>query len=244
MKIIYLLLINLSLLASMVNMHYVGNFSVFGNIAKANVKYFNDGHKYHITVSGNAIGMVGYLTKHKEYIYESIGLVKGQKLIPKKYISKVISADVNETKVYIFDYKHNQTIVKKSIKKNVQEYKYDVFYAHNQCITNCINKNSTDILKKVYHNDMVSVLFNKNVKLLNMKKGDIKIVYAVGSNDTQDGIVVKLINIVNHKYVYSIILKKDYLAGGSSTVTFILDSNNLLYVARLDGILFFGNEKK
>jgi len=88
---------------------------------------------------------------------------------------------------------------------------------------------------------MVSVLFNKKNNLLKMKIGESKLIHATGSKDTQEGIIVHLVSIIDGKYKYSVILKKDYLKGGSAKVTFVLDSDNILYDAKVDGILFFGN---
>ncbi|MFT5835459.1 MAG: hypothetical protein ACI9RG_000348 [Sulfurimonas sp.] len=54
-------------------------------------------------------------------------------------------------------------------------------------------------------------------------------------------LVVKHIRQEDDKYIFSVRVKKDYLSGGSKDATFILDSENILYETRIDGILFFGN---
>ena len=241
MKSIYLLFISLSLSASTLHMEYIGELSIFGKVAEASIVYSNDGKKYHIKVVGHGTGIVGYLTQHKKYIYQSIGVVKKNQLLPLKYIAQETAQDYNKTKVYTFDYDHNKTIVTKYKEEKREEPIYNVFSSARKTRSKFINEKSTKILDKVYDNDMVSVLFNKKNNLLKMKIGESKFLQATGSKDTQVGIIVHLVSIINGKYKYSVILKKDYLKGGSAKVTFVLDSNNILYDAKVDGILFFGN---
>jgi len=241
MKIIYLLFISLSISAATLNMQYIGELSIFGKVAEASIVYSNDGKKYHIKVVGEGSGIVGYLTQHKKYVYESIGIVKNKQLLPMKYITQETTVDFNKTKVYIFDYEHNKTIVNKYLKEKREKPIYNIFSSECKTSTIYIDEKSTETLDTVYTNDMVSVLFNKKINLLDMKIGKQKLVHATGSKDTQDGIIVNLVSVIDSKYRYSVILKKDYLESGSADVTFILDSDNILYEAKVAGILFFGD---
>ncbi len=241
MKIVYLLLIYLNLSASIVSFEYVGELSFFGKVAEAAVYYENDGEKYHIKVSGTGSGIIGYLTQHRQYVYESIGIVKDNQLIPMKYIGTETSQDLNKTKTYTFDYKNHKTIVTQYKKERKYESTYNVFSLKLEKSSKIVEETKIEELDEIYDNDMVSVLFNKRNDLLSMKKGDIKLIHAVGSEDTQDGIIIKLIKNVDEKYMYMVTLEKDYLEGGSEDVTFILDNNNILFEAKVDGIFFFGN---
>ena len=90
---------------------------------------------------------------------------------------------------------------------------------------------------------MVSIMFNKRNNLLYMKQGETKLVEAVGSDDTQDGVIVRFLEKKDDKYVYSVTVKKDYLEGGSKDVKFILDENNILFETKVEGIVFFGNAR-
>ena len=241
MKVIYLLLIYMSLSASTVNMHFIGELSFFGQVGEASMYYSNDGEKYHIKISGNGTGIVGELTEHKRYMYESIGRVQNNELIPMKYISKETSNDLNKTKIYKFDYENNKTIVTEHKIERKEEATYNIFTFEYDRSSKIVEKNDKEEIDEVFKDDMVSVFFNKRNKLLLMKIGESKTIQAVGSEDTQEGIVVKLLEIKEDKFIYSITLEKDYLEGGSEDVTFILDSNNILYETKVDGILFFGN---
>lgn len=242
MKIIYLVFtILITLSASPVKLNYIGELSFFGKVGVASMYYSNDGKQYHIKISGNGTGIVGKLTKNTKYIYESIGSVVDDKLIPNEYISREISKDKNKTKIYKFDYDNNKTIVKENKIENVTESQYNILSFEYDISNKIVKKNDVEELDEVYKDDMVSVFFNKRNKLLQMKKGETKLIKAVGSEDTQNGVVIKLIDKKEDKYTYSITLEKDYLEGGSEDVTFVLDSNNILYETRVDGILFFGN---
>jgi hypothetical protein len=242
-KIIYLLFIYLSLSASVITIQYVGEFSFFGKVGEATLEYNNDGEKYHIKISGTGTGIVGDLTQHKLYVYESLGLVKDNKLIPMKYIATETGQDLNKTKIYTFDYENNKTIITQHKKENKEESQYNIFTFDYDTSTKLVEENSTKILDKVYKDDMVSVFFNKRNNLLYMKQGETKLVEAVGSDDTQDGVIIRFIEKKDDKYMYRVTVKKEYLEGGSEDVTLILDSNNVLFETKVDGILFFGNAK-
>jgi hypothetical protein len=241
LKIIYLLLVSLSLSASVITLQYVGELSFFGKVGEATLEYNNNGEKYHIKISGNGTGIVGDLTQHKQYTYESIGLVEDNKLIPMKYISTETSQDLNKTKIYTFDYTNHKTIITKHKEEKKEESKYNIFTFDYDKKSKLVKENSTEELDQVYYDDMVSVFFNKRNNLLYMKQGETKLVQAVGSDDTQDGVIIRFLEKKDDKYMYSVTVKKDYLEGGSEDVTFILDSDNILFETKVDGILFFGN---
>lgn len=243
MKILYIFLFTVVLSASVITIQYVGELSFFGKVGEATLEYDNDGEKYHIKISGNGTGIVGELTKHTQYIYESMGIVKDKKLIPIKYISNEISKDLNKTKVYTFDYDNNKTLITEHKKENKEESKFNVNTFKYEHYFKVVEKNSTDVLDKLYHDDMISVFFNKRNKFLYMKQGEEKIVHAVGSEDTQDGVIIRFLEEKDKKYIYSVTVQKDYLEGGSKDVKFILDSNNILFETKVEGIMFFGNAK-
>ena len=243
MKIIYLLLIYISALASSITLQYEGELSFFGKVGEATLQYTNDGKNYHIKVSGNGTGIVGELTGNKQYIIESIGIVKENKLIPMQYIMRETSNDENKTKTYIFDYDNNKTLITQYKKENKKDFKFDVFKGKSQRTARLVEENSTKELEKVYPDDMVSVFFNKRNNLLYMKQGETKLIHALGSEDTQDGVVIRLIEKKDDKFIFSVRVEKDYLEGGAEDVTFVLDKNNILFETNVDGILFFGSAK-
>ncbi len=241
MKIIYLLFISLSLFASVITLQYTGEVSLFGKVGEATMQYTNDGKKYYIKVSGHGTGIIGDLTQHKQYIYESIGLVKDNILIPMKYISSERSQDLNKTKTYTFDYQNKKTIVTQHKTENEKKSQYNIFTFEYETTTRFVEESNTKELERVYHDDMVSVFFNKRNHLLSMKQGETKLIQAVGSDDTQDGVVVKFISKKKERYLFSVRVQKDYLTSGAEDITFLLDSNNILCETKMDGILLFGN---
>ncbi len=241
MKLLIILLLFLNLSASSVNKKYVGELSLFGRVGDATLNYENDGVNYHITVVGGGSGILAKLTNEKEFKYESVGSVKNGVLIPHKYIGTQTTADTTKIKTYFFDYENLQTIITKEKREIVTNYEYNLASFSYDSSTETIRSKKTKILDKLYADDMVSVFFNKRHKLLDMQKEEIKIIQAVGTKDTQKGIVVKLIKKEDGKYIYGIRIEKDYLSDGSEDATFILDSDNLLYETRLAGIAFFGD---
>jgi len=242
-KIFLATLLAAALSASTVNLKYVGEFSIFGKVANASIYYFNDGKNYHIKVTGKGSGIVAALTQNKLYTYESLGEVKENTLLPSKYVCTESGEDFKKIKTYLFDYNSSTTVVtdyKSEIKEeyefNVSTFKYDVTRKNEQ-------KRDVKVLDEIYQDDMVSMFFNKRLNLLSMKVNDTKLVHAVGTRDTQEGVIVKLREKKKNRYVYGITIEKDYLTGGSEDATFVLDGDNVLYETRLGGISFFGDAR-
>lgn len=241
MKTIFFLSLYFSLIASTVEMKYVGELSLFGKVGNATIEYYNDGKNYHIKLSGGGTGILATLTKHKRYTQESIGRVENGVLIPLTYIGKTISHDYNRTKEYMFDYENSQTKVITTTQKNkeistfnIKTFSYDTTYE-------LITKEREKVIDKLYKDDVVSLFFNQKNKLLGMNEGSTYFVQALGNKDVQKGMYVTLINIEDGKYTYSLQVEKDYLTSGSEQATFTLDSKSILYESKLAGIMFFGD---
>ncbi len=241
MKIFIYLILLVNLSASTVNLNYIGELSLFGKVADATIYYFNDGENYYIKVSGTGSGIVAKLTNNKHYIYESIGSVNNFELIPHKYIATEINSDINKSKIYTFDYK-NSIITVDSVKIEViDKSKFNIFTFEYDKKEKIVKTKKRKVINKVFRDDMVSIFFNKRNKLLDMKEKESKTIFAVGSKDMENGMLVSLESINNGKFIYNIQLKKDYLDDGNEKAKFVLDSNNILYETSLNGILFFGN---
>jgi len=113
---------------------------------------------------------------------------------------------------------------------------YDVSYKD-------VETTKEEVLDAIYQDDMISMFFNKKHKLLSMKNNETKRMSALGSEDTQEGVIIKHIKREDNKSVFSVTVEKDYLSGGSKDATFILDDDNILHETSIDGILFFGNAR-
>jgi hypothetical protein len=187
------LFFSLSLFATTITHTYVGELSIFGKVADGVMSYNNDGKNYSITVRGGGSGIVGDLTGNKTYTYQSVGVVKNGMLIPQKYINTEKTATFTKTKTYTFDHANNKTYVKEYKKEqkeintfNMNTFSYDTSYKD-------VEKTKTKVLDKVYKDDMISIFFNKKHKLLAMQEGQTKFMQALGSKDTQEGVIVKKI---------------------------------------------------
>lgn len=242
-KIIILILISLTLSANTMKMDYVGELSFFGKIAAAKVIYDNDGEKYSIKIVGNGVGIVGKLTNNKQYILQSSGLVKDGMLVPLKYINSEYGKGFEKIKTYTFDYTKNKTYVSEHQKEKIEISNFDIIHVRYNISYKDVITSKKEILNSIYQDDMISLFFNKKHNLLEMNNNETKYLNALGSKDTQDGIVVKHVKNENNKTIFSVSVEKDYLSGGSKDATFILDDDNILYESRIDGILFFGNAR-
>jgi len=241
MKYLLYILIAINLSASIYKLDYVGELSLFGKVANATITYKNDGENYHIKVIGTGSGIVARLTNNRRYVYESIGKVDGTSLIPKHYITTEITPEHKKIKDYSFEYNKSQISVATHEEKEIYTTDVDITNLSVIRTMHIEKKDSSKIIKNIYHDDMITIFFNKRNKLLDMKEKESKIVYAVGSKDTQKGMYVALKEIKNDKYIYSMKIKKDYLEDGSTEAEFILDKDNFLFETSLNGIMFFGN---
>ncbi|EHP30090.1 hypothetical protein SMGD1_1566 [Sulfurimonas gotlandica GD1] len=224
-------------------MDYVGELSLFGKIADAEITYANNGQEYNITIIGTGSGIVGALTNHKKYVMQSIGQVKDGVLIPQKYINSEYAQDFKKIKTYTFDYAKNKTYVSEYKKERVETSTFNLIRVCYDTSYEDVETNKKEVLDTIFGDDMISMFFNKKNNLLSMKKNELKRMTALGSKDTQEGVIVKHIKHEEDKYIYTVSVEKDYLSGGSNDATFILDADNILQESRIDGILFFGNAR-
>jgi hypothetical protein len=119
---------SLTLSASTMKMDYVGELSLFGKIADAKVVYDNDGEKYSIKITASGSGIVGKLTNNKQYILQSVGLVKDGVLIPQKYVNSEYGKDFKKIKTYTIDYANNKTLVSEYKKERIEESEFDIIH--------------------------------------------------------------------------------------------------------------------
>jgi len=242
-KIIILILISLTLSANTLKMDYVGELSFFGKIADAKVIYDNDGEKYSIKIVGSGVGIVGKLTNNKRYLLESSGLVKDGVLVPQKYINSEYAKGFEKVKTYTFDYAKNKTYVNEYKKEQIKISDFDIIHVRYNISYKDVITKKREVLDDIYQDDMISMFFNKKHNFLEMKDNETRRLNALGSKDTQEGVIIKHIKNENNKTIFSVAVEKDYLSGGSKDATFILDEDNILYETRIDGILFFGNAR-
>lgn len=242
-QFIILMIMSLTLSAGTIQMDYVGELSLFGKIADAEVVYDNDGEKYSIKITASGSGIVGKLTNNKRYVLQSVGLVKNGVLIPHKYVNSEYGKDFKKIKTYTIDHANNKTLVSEYKKEKVEESEFDLIHVRYNVTYKDVETKKEEVLDAVYQDDMISMFFNKKHNLLSMKNNETKRMSALGSEDTQEGVIVKHIKHENDKSVFSVTVEKDYLSGGSKDATFVLDDENILHETRIDGILFFGNAR-
>lgn len=242
-KFILISLILSSILnAKTVTMKYNGELSLFGKVASAKIKYFNDGENYSIELKGRGTGIVGALTSDRIYTYQSKGKVlEDGTLIPMQYNISHIDDKKKSWKSYIIDRK--KSVIKEIDKKEekISESYFDHKTFSFKRKENIEKKEKSKIIKGVFENDMVSMFFNPGLNLLSMKIGETKIIKALGSPETEQGVRITLISKKQNRYKFKSIMEKDYLKGNESDLYFILDSDNMLYETKMDGVVFFGD---
>ncbi|EQB39584.1 hypothetical protein M947_06215 [Sulfurimonas hongkongensis] len=240
-QLIILVIISLALNANTMKMDYIGELSLFGKVASAKVIYDNDGKEYSIKITASGSGILGRLTNDKQYVLQSIGVVEDGVLIPQKYIKSEFTQDFKKVKTYTIDYENGKTFINEYKKERVEESTFDIISVKYNVTHKDVETTKEEVLDTIYKDDMISMFFNKSNNLLAMKDNEVKRMTALGSEDTQEGVVVKHIKHEGDKSIFSVTVEKDYLSGGSKDAIFTLDDENILYESRIDGILFFGN---
>lgn len=145
-----LLIISTFLYSKTYKATYEAKYSFFGTIIKANGIYENNKTNYHIKTILKTTGIAASLSNNLIQSYESIGIIKKNILIPKKFIFFRKNYHKKVVITYLFDYKNR---VIKKIKYQNSKFIYDknlTYFTKNDILTiyfnlpQYINKNKNN----------------------------------------------------------------------------------------------------
>lgn len=170
-------------------------------IANATLKIDNDSYK--ITIEAKTTGMARLLTNNRVEVYESIGKVINNEFVPNKFIKTKRNDFKSRIREYSFDYLKKEILVKTidDEKKKVlgENFKYNIKDQHSQ---------SDDKLEFFAKDDLLSLFFNLNKKILNFRPNKEYSLKAVGANK-KSGEIDILIPIDNKLIELETLLNKD-----------------------------------
>jgi len=191
MRKIIFILISLSVLLSanivIQNVKYEAGISFYGEVGTINIRFEQDNNQdtYKMKVVASSSGLIKKLTRNREDVFISEGIIKDGVYKPNKFIRKIIKDDYLEKIIYTFDYK-NKKIIKNSYKEElVKSSEFDIStmgIVTKKRLIKKVNKKNIDFCK----NDFISLFLN--IRSGNIKNTSPKYI------DEKDGDNIKLVS--------------------------------------------------
>lgn len=145
--------------------------------------------RYKIKVEAKTTGMAKYLSNNRIEIYESFGVIKDNKFIPKKHIKTKKDDLSSRIKTYTFDYEKKKVLVH-TIKSGVKAIFNDSFQREEIPF----KKENTHTLEYFAQDDLLSLFFNIKDKVKTFKAGKEYKLKAVGANKSKGVINIAMPN--------------------------------------------------
>lgn len=144
---------------------YDVEYGWFKELGEAKATLAVSGQNYHIKIGAKTKGLAKFLSRGREEIYESYGVVTPKGYLPTKFVQFKRWSDKAERTTYIFNH------AEKTVQKIKEKYEDGIL----------IDKGSEP--NKYYaDNDILSLYFNISDDFRAMKPGAHKVYYAVGAN--------------------------------------------------------------
>lgn len=184
-KLFLLLSLSIILQAQTITAQYKVSYGIFSNLGLADANFTIKDDNYHLIIKAYATGVAKFLSNNKQEIYESIGKVRNQILIPSKFIKTTQNSNKLKRRTYTFDHINKKIQNRTYLKETVQEFDTDF-----NVVSKEIENNSTSTLKFFSSNDILSLFFNLKTIIPNFKIEKSHTLSAVGGNKKKDGEII------------------------------------------------------
>jgi hypothetical protein len=154
--------------------NYNVSFGLIEGIGKAQATLATQGENYTLKITAKAEGIVGTLSKNRQDIYESQGVIKEGVFFPSTHTATTITTDKTVQTLYTFD--HTNQKVTKTKTRTI-----------NEAIT---QENET--LPYYATNDILTLYFNILGQLSKFTTGAKNIFHAIGANKTDGRVDVMI----------------------------------------------------
>lgn len=232
-------------------LHISANYSItYGSlmelgIAKATLETNDDNYK--IVIEAKTTGMARYLTNNRIEVYESIGKVINNEFFPSKFIKTKKNDFKSRVREYTFDYKNKEILVKTTSdeKRKVidENFKFKIKDEHSE---------SNEKLNFFAKDDLLSLFFNLNKKILTYEENKEYSLKAVGANKDNGKIdilipiekkLIELENILNRDNEKKFITYINQNIFGSEKGELFISLNNEGFCTKavLKDVLLFGD---
>jgi len=241
------LLFNLNLFAKHIEAKYNITYGKFLGLGTATTILEIKKNLYKIKIEAKTTGMAKYLTNNREEIYESYGEIINNQFIPKKFIKIKKDSKKKRVRTYTFNHKEKKILV--NDKKTGKEEKLNSSFKK---VTININKEKNSELDYFAKDDILSLFFNINQKLINYKTGEEYTLSAVGANKTKGLINIliptaknlKKMNKVlktNDKSKFTAFINQRIFQSKRGELLLSLNDNGFCSYAVLKDVLLFGD---
>jgi len=248
MKYLWLILLCLNFaFAKDITATYKVSFGIFGQIGTATTSLRREDGHYRIKVHAKSTGFASFVSGGREEFYESVGVIKGTRLIPDHY-SKIVKNKINignpfnntnkvvmkiYTLLFSFDHDKKRVMIKKIREKGTQ-------------------KNEEKEKAKFYtDNDILSLFFNFKHLFPNLNITKHIILHAIGANKDNGKIDIFPLDKkefqglvsgdVNHLHLMKVILDDKIFASKKGELYIALDKEGICEKAVLKDVVFFGD---
>ena len=216
---------------------FVAKYDItYGNFLKLgvanNILNIKD-NTYKIRIEAHTTGMAKILTNNRVEIYESYGKFIDNQFIPKKFIKIKQDKYKKRVRTYTFDHKNQKIFLhdkRSGKKKKITSSFKEEFQTINE-----EKKSQLDYFAK---DDILSLFFNMQEKLLTYKSGKEYILNAVGANKTKG-----LINILkkDDKGKFTAFINQRIFQSKRGELLISLNKHGFCSYAVLKDVLFFGD---
>lgn len=242
MKKIFLfsLIISVSLFAKEVLVEYDVTFGLFGEVGDAVGVYKNDGEQYSIEINATSRGFASFVSNNRYESHRSYGDVKDGFLVPKKYFQEITTNSSWNLNTFIFDYRHKKVYKKYekktwNLNKEILEDKYD--YKE---------------LPYFADNDLLTLFFNLNYMLPEVREKGQGVLYAAGANKKNGAVDLyiptgeklketkELLKTTSDNIIIAVLNKKIF-GSEKGELAILLDSELYAQKAVLKDVILFGD---
>ncbi len=241
------LVLNLNLFAKHIEAQYDITYGDFLDLGVATTTLEINKNLYKLKIEAKTTGMAKYLTNNREEIYESYGQVINNQFIPSKFIKTKKDDHKKRVRTYIFNHKDKKILL--NDKRFGKIKKMDSSF--NEISIN-INKEKNSELNYFAKDDILSLFFNINKKIVNYEKGKEYTLNAVGANKTKGLINIlmptpeklKQMNKVlktNDKSKFTAFINQKIFQSKRGELLISLNNNGFCSYAVLKDVLFFGD---
>ncbi|WP_072681935.1 DUF3108 domain-containing protein [Arcobacter sp. LA11] len=241
------LVLTLNLFAKHVEAKYDITYGNFLDLGIATTTLEINKNSYKIKIKAKTTGMAKYLTNNREEIYESYGKFVNNQFIPNKFIKTKKDDYKKRVRIYTFNHKEKKILV--NDKKTGIEKKMNSSFK--KVLIN-IDEEKNSELDYFAKDDILSLFFNINQKLVKYENGKEYTLNAVGANKTK-GIInilmpttekLKQMNEVlktDDKSKFTAFINQKIFQSKRGELLISLDHNGFCSYAVLKDVLFFGD---
>jgi hypothetical protein len=162
---VFLLLAFVSLFAFEKRANYDVEYGWFKELGDAKAVLTVNGQNYHIKIEAKTQGVAKFISRNREEVYESYGILTPKGYLPSKFVQYKKWSNKAERTTYFFNHAEKKVL---KVKEKYEDSK--------------LSDKNTEENKYYADNDILTLYFNISDDFVGMKAGSQKVYFAVGAN--------------------------------------------------------------